>query len=267
MLRFGVLPHELCAVMVWDRRIVDCDPPPRDGYDGWSSCLRTTVAGDVAPVYASGSHQGIARLILFTEDAEADADWGYGAGGRIVPVVPEITREQLLAIPELAAVFGRLQGRRNLPAAVADELLVQFPQLEEAYERLTGSRARAELRPEFETEEELASAFFASEVCEQFGLEPQDRGRHVPGCTQRTDGLASDGTTLVVVCLQGKRRALRRLLDHRALVEEHVPGVPDSHLIVGGRVSKAVIAAARTADVRVWQAALDGDGDLWLHEL
>src|SRR4051812_47063740 len=121
--------HSLRSIQLWDREIVDDYRPRRSGSRGWSSALKTTRADDVALIYASGSDPGIARLVWFTEDAEPDPHWRYGAAGLFVPVEPEISRAELLAVPELEPVFGPLRGRRNLAPDAADELFRRFDRL------------------------------------------------------------------------------------------------------------------------------------------
>ena len=104
------------SIYVWAPEYAD----PLAGHDGGrqgSSCLRTDHAGTRAVIYRAQERQGIVALFDVGEDPEPDDEWGYYARGRLHVLKEPVSRAELLEHPDLARVFGPIQGRRRIPAA------------------------------------------------------------------------------------------------------------------------------------------------------
>lgn len=105
------------SVYVWAPEYADpLTEPAADGKTWGSSCLRTDRPGTRAVIYRAQENQGIVALFDVGMPPEPDRKWGYSADGRVHVVDPPVTRTELLDRPELARVFGPIQGRRRIPA-------------------------------------------------------------------------------------------------------------------------------------------------------
>lgn len=93
-----------------------------DGKESGSSCLRTDGPGTRAVIYRAHERQGIVALFDIGETPAPDEDWGYYARGHVHLLADPITRGELLEHPDLARVFGPIQGRRRIPASAQHPL-------------------------------------------------------------------------------------------------------------------------------------------------
>jgi hypothetical protein len=104
------------SIYVWAPEYVE-ELHGRDGKESGSSCLRTDGPGTRAVIYRAHEQQGIVALFDIGETPTPDEDWGYYARGHVHLLADPITRGELLEHPNLARVFGPIQGRRRIPAS------------------------------------------------------------------------------------------------------------------------------------------------------
>ncbi len=81
------------------------------------SCLRTDRPGTRAVIYRAHEAQGIVALFDVGENPRRDDEWGYVTTGRLHVLRKSLARAELLERPELARVFGPIQGRRRIPTS------------------------------------------------------------------------------------------------------------------------------------------------------
>jgi hypothetical protein len=109
------------SIYVWAPEYADA-LAEHDGEETGASCLRTDHPGTRAVIYRAHERQGLVAIFDVGEKPEPNDEWGYYAHGRLHVLKEPVMRAELLEHPDLARVFGPIQGRRRIPAAVQTPL-------------------------------------------------------------------------------------------------------------------------------------------------